>query len=83
MTDLIDPPAPVRASLAGATRAEIAVALADVGVPAREQRMRTAQLWHWIYHRGAADFSAMRNIARPLLEKLAESYTLARPSLAA
>ena len=83
MTDLIDPPAPVRASLAGATRAEIAVALADVGVPAREQRMRTAQLWHWIYHRGAADFSDMRNIARPLLEKLAESYTLARPSLAA
>ena len=83
MTDLIDPPAPVRASLAGATRAAIAVALADVGVPAREQRMRTAQLWHWIYHRGAADFSDMRNIARPLLEKLAESYTLARPSLAA
>ena len=83
MTDLIDPPAPVRASLAGATRAEIAVALADVGVPAREQRMRTAQLWHWIYHRGAADFSDMRNIARPLLENLAASYTLARPSLAA
>ena len=83
MTDLIDPPAPVRASLAGATRAEIAVALADVGVPAREQRMRTAQLWHWIYHRGAADFSDMRNIARPLLDKLAERYTLARPSLAA
>ena len=56
------------ATLAGATRAEIAAALADLGVPERETRMRTAQLWHWIYHRGVADFAAMRNIARPLLE---------------
>ncbi len=66
-------------SLAGATRAEIAAALADIGVPAREIRMRAGQLWHWIYHRGVGEFSAMRNIARPLLDKLAEHYTLARP----
>jgi 23S rRNA (adenine2503-C2)-methyltransferase len=83
MTTLINPPAPVRASLAGATRAEIAAALAGIGVPARELRMRANQLWHWIYHRGAADFSAMRNIARPLLDKLAEHYTLARPEIVA
>src|SRR5271154_4209330 len=83
MTILIDPPAPVRASLCGATRAEIAAALADLRVPARELPMRATPLWHWIYHRGAADFSAMRNIARPLLEKLAEHYTLARPEIAA
>jgi 23S rRNA (adenine2503-C2)-methyltransferase len=83
MTILIDPPAPVRTSLAGATHAEIAAALAGIGVPARELRMRANQLWHWIYHRGVADFSTMRNIARPLLEKLAEHYTLARPEIAA
>ncbi len=70
-------------SLAGATRAEIARALAEVGVPERELRMRAGQLWHWIYHRGVTEFSAMRNIARPLLEKLSERYTLARPFLAA
>jgi len=80
MTSTAPPPKP---SLAGATRAEIATALTDIGVPARELRMRANQLWHWIYHRGAADFSDMRNIARPLLENLAASYTLARPSLAA
>ena len=45
--------------------------------------MRASQLWHWIYHRGARDFSAMRNIARPVLERLAERYTLARPEIAA
>ncbi len=68
-------------NLAGATRAEIAAALAELGVPARESRMRTGQLWHWIYHRGVSDFTQMRNIARPLLEKLAERCTLARPEL--
>ena len=69
--------------LAGATRAELSHALAEIGVPERELKMRASQLWHWIYHRGARDFSAMRNIARPLLEKLAEHYTLARPEIAA
>ena len=70
-------PAPVR--LAGASRAEVSRALAEIGVPERELKMRGSQLWHWIYHRGAREFSAMRNIARPLLERLGESFTLDRP----
>jgi 23S rRNA (adenine2503-C2)-methyltransferase len=74
---------PVLPSLLGATRAEIAVALGDLGVPERERKMRTTQLWHWIYHRGVGEFSAMRNIARPLLETLAERHTLARPEMVA
>jgi 23S rRNA (adenine2503-C2)-methyltransferase len=71
------------ASLAGASRPELKRALAEIGVPERELSMRASQLWHWIYHRGAGDFAAMRNIARPLLEKLAERHSLARPEVAA
>jgi len=74
MTDL-------KPSLAGATRAELTAALAALEVPERERKMRVAQLWHWIYHRGVADFAAMKNIARPLLEKLAAAHTLARPEI--
>jgi 23S rRNA (adenine2503-C2)-methyltransferase len=70
-------------SLAGGTRAELFRALAEIGVPERELRMRTGQFWHWIYHRGAQDFSAMRNIARPLLERMAERFTLERPKIVA
>jgi len=73
--------APLR--LAGATRAEIARALLEHGVPERERNMRVSQLWHWIYHRGVREFSAMRNIARPLIDKLAEERTLARPEVVA
>ncbi len=73
--------APVR--LAGAGRSAIVQALADLGVPEGERKMRLAQLWHWIYHRGAREFSAMRNIARPLLAALAERHDLGRPEIVA
>ena len=52
-------------------------------MPERELNMRASQLWHWIYHRGAGDFGAMRNIARPVLDRLAERCTLARPEVVA
>jgi 23S rRNA (adenine2503-C2)-methyltransferase len=71
------------ARLAGATRAEITCALAELGVAERNCNMRVSQLWHWIYHRGVRDFSAMGNISRPLLEKLAERHNLARPEVVA
>jgi 23S rRNA (adenine2503-C2)-methyltransferase len=69
--------------LAGATRGEIIQSLRETGVPDRELNMRASQLWHWIYHRGARDFGAMRNIARPVLDRLAERFTLARPEVVA
>jgi 23S rRNA (adenine2503-C2)-methyltransferase len=69
-------------SLAGRDRAGLAQALAEVGVPERELRMRAAQLWHWIYFRGLRDFDAMTNVAKELRARLAESYTLDRPEVA-
>ncbi len=68
-------------TLAGATRAQLAKALAESGVPDKDLRMRTGQLWHWIYHRGAADFGAMKNVAKPVLAALAERHNLARPEI--
>ncbi len=69
--------------LAGATRPEIACALAELGVADRERNMRVAQIWHWIYHRGAREFSAIRNISRPLLEKMEQRHNLSRPEVVA
>ena len=67
--------------LAGATRAELTGALAEIDVPERERRMRVGQLWHWIYHRGVRDFGEMLNIARPMRERLAARFSLARPEI--
>jgi 23S rRNA (adenine2503-C2)-methyltransferase len=73
--------APARPSMAGMTRAELAAALAALDVAPREIRMRAAQLFQWIYHHGATDFSAMLNMAKPLRQKLGAAYTLDRPQI--
>src|SRR5262245_52517020 len=70
-------------SLAGATRREIAAAILEAGVPERELRMRTAQLWHWIYHAGVTSFDRMGNVSKALRAALAERFTLNRPEIVA
>jgi len=68
-------------SLAGLDRAALGEALAAIGVPADELRMRVSQLWHWIYFRGARDFSEMTSVSKTLRTALAERYTLVRPEV--
>jgi 23S rRNA (adenine2503-C2)-methyltransferase len=63
------------------TRSEIASALHDLGLPEREIRMRTNQLWHWIYFRGARDFAEMLNISKTLRATLADSFELRLPEI--
>ena len=43
--------------------------------------MRVAQLWHWIYLRGATAFDQMTNVGKGLRARLAEAYTLERPEV--
>jgi 23S rRNA (adenine2503-C2)-methyltransferase len=71
----------VRRSLVGLTREELYAALAEIGVPERELRMRVTQLWHWIYLRGIRDFDAMTNVGKALRNRLAEAFTLDRPEV--
>jgi 23S rRNA (adenine2503-C2)-methyltransferase len=70
-----------RPSLVGLTREELKDKLAGIGVPERELKMRVAQLWHWIYLRGATAFDEMSNVGKGLRFKLAEHFTLARPEV--
>jgi 23S rRNA (adenine2503-C2)-methyltransferase len=74
---------PAKPSLVGKTRAELAAALADVGVPPAQCKMRVQQLWHWIYFRGVASFDAMTNVSKDLRAALEDRFTLARPEVAA
>jgi 23S rRNA (adenine2503-C2)-methyltransferase len=68
-------------SLVGATRADLGLALSSIGVPPNEIRMRTAQLWHWIYFRGASSFDEMANVSKVLRAKLADHFCLTRPEV--
>jgi 23S rRNA (adenine2503-C2)-methyltransferase len=73
----------VKPSLAGLGRDGLAVALAGVGVPDKQLRMRVGQLWSWLYARGATSFDQMSDVSKELRGKLAEAYTLTRPEIAA
>jgi 23S rRNA (adenine2503-C2)-methyltransferase len=75
--------APVKPSLVGLTRAELATALGGIGVPPAQHRMRVQQLWQWIYVRGAQDFDAMSSVSKELRATLSDHFTLARPEVVA
>lgn len=68
-------------SLAGLTRTGLAAELATIGVAEKQLRMRSRQLWRWIYVQGAQDFAAMTNVSRELRDELAQHFTLTRPEL--
>ena len=70
-----------RPSLAGLNRDRLRAALASVGVPEKQQRMRVNQLWSWIYVRGATDFGAMTDVSKELRTALAANFSLARPEI--
>ena len=73
--------APAQPSLVGMTRAELADALGEAGVPEKQRRMRVQQLWHWIYFRGAQSFEEMTSVSKELRLALAERFTVARPEV--
>jgi 23S rRNA (adenine2503-C2)-methyltransferase len=75
--------AAAKPSLAGMSKAELLAALSEAGVPAAQSKMRAAQLWNWIYARGAQDLCALTNIAKTLRADLGARFTLARPEIAA
>jgi 23S rRNA m2A2503 methyltransferase len=74
-------PAPENPDLVGMDREEIAAALAALGVPAKQIRMRVTQIWHWLYVRGASDFNSMLNVSREMRDMLARNFTIARPEI--
>jgi 23S rRNA (adenine2503-C2)-methyltransferase len=68
-------------SLAGLGRAGLRAALSASGVPDKQLRMRTAQLYSWLYVRGVSSFDAMTDVAKELRAELSQCYTLARPEI--
>ncbi|MCX5581553.1 23S rRNA (adenine(2503)-C(2))-methyltransferase RlmN [Kaistia terrae] len=70
-----------KGSLVGLTRPEIGEQLASIGIEPKQIRMRTAQIWNWIYARGVTDFNDMLNVSKDLRVTLAENFSLKRPEI--
>ena len=68
-------------NILGLDRTELKQALIDIGVPEKQARMRTKQVWGWIYHHGVSDFTKMNNVSKTVQAQLAEHFVIARPEI--
>ncbi|MSP41950.1 MAG: 23S rRNA (adenine(2503)-C(2))-methyltransferase RlmN [Alphaproteobacteria bacterium] len=77
----VEAPETGRTNLIGLSRAALAPHLLAAGVPEHQVKMRTQQIWHWMYFRGVQDFDAMSNISKDLRHLLSTHFSLARPEI--
>ncbi len=71
--------------LVGLGRKEIAEHLSKnesiLAIEPKKIRMRTKQIFHWIYNYGVTEWCQMTNIAKPLRAKLQTVFSLERPEI--
>ncbi len=77
----VTPRADGRIDLIGLPKKDIAALFAQAGLDARQAKLRSKQVFHWLYHRGVTDFAAMTDIAKPMRPWLAERFVIGRPEI--
>jgi 23S rRNA (adenine2503-C2)-methyltransferase len=70
-----------RETLAGLSRDRLRQSLAAIGVPEKHLRMRSGQLWSWIYVRAVKSFDEMTDVSKELRSRLEARYSLDRPEI--
>ena len=68
-------------NLVGLTREQLREALIAAGTPEKQAKMRTGQVWQWIYHWGVREFDAMTNLAKAYRALLAENFVIEIPEV--
>jgi 23S rRNA (adenine2503-C2)-methyltransferase len=69
--------------LLGLSRSALGEALRAIGVPDHQLKMRSQQIWHWVYVRGTKHFQEMTSLATDLRAQLDAHFSLVRPLLVA
>lgn len=68
-------------NLVGLTREALREALVTAGTPEKQAKMRTGQLWQWIYQKGVRIFDEMTNLSKEYRVLLAENFVVAIPEV--
>jgi 23S rRNA (adenine2503-C2)-methyltransferase len=68
-------------NLVGLTREALREALIAAGTPEKQAKMRTGQLWQWIYQKGVRIFDEMTNLSKEYRVLLAENFVVAIPEV--
>ncbi|HEX6218836.1 MAG TPA: 23S rRNA (adenine(2503)-C(2))-methyltransferase RlmN, partial [Sphingomicrobium sp.] len=67
--------------LVGLSKDQIRSALEEAGLDPKQAKLRSKQIWHWIYNRGVSDFAAMSDIAKTQRPWFAERFIITRPEV--
>ncbi|HEY0165169.1 MAG TPA: 23S rRNA (adenine(2503)-C(2))-methyltransferase RlmN [Sphingomicrobium sp.] len=70
-----------RVELVGLGKDAMRAELEAAGMEPKQAKLRSKQIWHWIYNRGASDFAAMTDIAKTQAPWLAERFVISRPEV--
>ncbi|HEU0066723.1 MAG TPA: 23S rRNA (adenine(2503)-C(2))-methyltransferase RlmN [Sphingomonas sp.] len=70
-----------RIDLIGLTKDQLRLALTEAGLDARQAKLRGKQIFHWLYNRGATEFSQMTDIAKAQHPWLTERFVVGRPEV--
>jgi 23S rRNA (adenine2503-C2)-methyltransferase len=70
-----------RVDMMGLSRPQMKSALEEAGLDEKQAKLRSKQLFHWLYHRGETDFDAMTDLAKPMRLWMAERFVVGRPQV--
>ncbi|MEG8099523.1 23S rRNA (adenine(2503)-C(2))-methyltransferase RlmN [Candidatus Liberibacter brunswickensis] len=68
-------------SLIGMMREEIENSLLEIGIMPAQLKMRTSQIWKWIYVRGARNFQVMSDISKEIRCLLDQHFSIIYPEV--
>ena len=68
-------------NLIGLTRPALREALIAAGAPEKQAKMRSGQIWQWLYQWGVRDFDAMTNLSKAYRAELAENFVIKIPEV--
>jgi len=77
----VRPSVKAKSPLIGLSKPDLAQALVGTGIGEKEARMRSSQLWNWLYVNGVTDFEQMSNIGKGVRQTLADNFVLDRPEI--
>ncbi len=70
-----------RIDLIGLPKSQIRELLAEAGLDAKQAKLRSKQVFHWLYHRGVTEFAEMTDISKTMRPWLEERFVIGRPEV--
>ncbi|MCK0128068.1 23S rRNA (adenine(2503)-C(2))-methyltransferase RlmN [Erythrobacter sp. F6033] len=70
-----------RIDLMGLPKSRIRELFTDAGLDEKQAKLRSKQVYHWLYHRGVTEFDAMTDIGKTMRPWLTERFVVGRPNI--